>query len=69
MSRLEHFLLKRIFRNQVRQGEGHAKRIQYLYLIVRHAVEEEFPDDNYQTLESFLKEQFQKALLFGGTGR
>jgi hypothetical protein len=51
MSRLQHFLLKRIFRNQVRQGEGHAKRIQYLYLMVRHAVEEEFPEDPFYTLK------------------
>lgn len=63
MTALEHFLLTRIFKRQVRQGPNHDKRIQYLYLMVRQAAEEEFPEDNSNTLETFLDEQFQASCL------
>ena len=63
MTLLEQFLLKRIFKHQVRQGPDHDKRIQNLYLMVRQAAAEEFSEDNYITLESFLEEQFQASCV------
>ncbi len=63
MTPLEHFLLKRIFKREVRQGCNHPERIRHLYLMIRQAAEEEFSEDNYITLESFLEEQFQASCV------
>lgn len=62
MNPLETAFLNYVFRQQVRQGTDHPKRIRRLYQMIRDAAQEEFHEDNEATLDFFLEEQFRCTL-------
>lgn len=62
MTDLERYFLERLFRKQVKQGIDHNVRIRELYTMIRLAAEEEFTEDNIDTLNEFLTRQFNNSL-------
>lgn len=62
LSKLELFLLRRLFAREVRQGWAHDKQIRQLFRLVTEAAMDEFTEDNKPTLDAFLREQFEAAL-------
>lgn len=62
MNKFERWFMKRIIRQQVRQGPDHPKNITELYQMIRVAAEDEFYEDNVVTLNSCLTEWFEKSL-------
>lgn len=61
MNRIERWWLKRLIKREVKQDLHHALRIRQLYQLIREVCEQEFYEDNYTTLDSFLQEQFTKS--------
>lgn len=61
MSKLKYWILKKIIRSEIIQGECHDKKITGLYQMIRDAAEEEFTEDNIPTMNSFLQECFDKT--------
>ena len=61
MNRFERWFVRRTFRQEVRQGPDHDKRITGLYAMIHEACENEFTEDNDLSLDSFLREQFEAA--------
>lgn len=61
MTGFQRWFLRKVFAQQVMQGYDHDKRIQELYAMIRDACSKEFREDNQQTLNIFLKEQFEKT--------
>jgi hypothetical protein len=60
MTKFETWLLKRLLKREVRQG-NHIARIQNLYSLIRDAVCNEFTEDNIPTTDAFLRELFEKT--------
>jgi hypothetical protein len=61
MTRFQKWMLKQIFRQEVRQGFDHDRRITNLYAMIREAARNEFTEDNEPTADSFLRECFEKT--------
>ena len=61
MTRFEQWLLRRIVRKVVVQGE-HAARLKALYGMIAKAVMREFPEDSRPTLVMFLEDRQMEAL-------
>jgi hypothetical protein len=61
MNKFEQWMLKRIIRQEVRQG-GHPERIVKLYAMIREACEQEFYEDNIPTLNYSLCGWFEDSL-------
>lgn len=62
MTRLERWLLKRIFALLIIQGPEHRSNLVEVYRLAIRATMEEFTEDNHPTLECFNKECFEEAL-------
>jgi hypothetical protein len=60
MNKFEIWFLKRIFKKAVQQDYDHAARISGLYQMIRDAARAEFTEDNDPTLDSFLRECFDR---------
>lgn len=61
MNRLEHWFLKRILREEVRQNYDHYQKHVALYQMIRDAHREEFTEDNAVTADDFLRECFEQT--------
>lgn len=61
MNKFEQWAVKRIIRQEVRQG-GHPDRIVNLYTMIREACEKEFTEDNTPTLNYSLCGWFEDSL-------
>lgn len=61
MKKLHEWLLKRIFKWAVIQGQEHKKNIERIYKLLREAVDKEFTEDNGPTLDAFMLECFEKS--------
>ena len=61
MTKFEKWFIKRVIRKEVKQSDIHALNIRNLYSMIREACENEFTEDNDPTLNSFLKEQFERT--------
>lgn len=62
MNRFERWFLKRLLKQEVRQGLFHALRISALYQAIRDAARKEFYEDNNVTLDDFLHERFMATV-------
>ena len=58
MNTIERWFLKRIIAKQVMQ-DLHDKNIQELYQLIHNASIEEFTEDNFITIDVFLRELFE----------
>ena len=61
MTKFEKWFIKRVIRKEVKQSAVHALNIRSLYSMIREACNSEFTEDNDPTLNSFLKEQFERT--------
>ena len=61
MNKFEKWFINRILKREVKQSSVHAKNISNLYGMIREVCESEFTEDNDPTLNSFLKEQFERT--------
>lgn len=62
MNRFEEWFMNRIIQREVRQGFDHQRKITDLYKMIRVACEREFYEDNTVTMNSNLREWFEKSL-------
>ena len=62
MSKFEYWILRKIFKRQVRQDADHIKKIIQLYVMMRKAIDEEFTEDNIPTLNDFTTRCFECSL-------
>lgn len=60
MSGLQRWLLRKLFRQVVRQG-AHRQRTSEVYALLREAAAQEFTEDSPATLDGFLQECFDSA--------
>ena len=63
MNKFEQWIIKRIIRQEVRQGPEHPERITRLYSMIREACEQEFREDNIPTLNYSLCAWFEDSLI------
>lgn len=59
-SKLDKFLLKRIFSKLITQG-NHEENLILIYQMIRESCEKEFYEDNPPTLRAFMQECFDKS--------
>ena len=59
MNWFQRWVLRQVFAQEVVQGYDHDKRIRTLYAMIRKASRDEFIEDSQQSLNAFLKEQFE----------
>ena len=62
ISRFDKWIFKLLFRKYIVQDHCHEHRITEIYKMIRKASREEFVEDSEASLNSFLKECFDKAL-------
>lgn len=62
MNKIEQWVLRRIISRECRQDWHNRERIINLYKEIRIACEKEFYDDNTVTMNSNLREWFEKSL-------
>jgi hypothetical protein len=62
MNKIEQWVLRRIISRECRQDWHHRERIINLYKEIRIACEKEFYEDNTFTMNSNLREWFEKSL-------
>lgn len=62
MNKFEEWMMKRIIKREIRQDYDHPKKITNLYTMLREACENEFTEDNTVTMNSNLREWFEKSL-------
>jgi hypothetical protein len=63
MTRFQQWMLKRILRDTVRQDGAQERKITRLYAQIREAAEQEYYEDNKPTIDSFLKELFNRSFF------
>jgi hypothetical protein len=63
MNKLDQFLLKRIVKKQLQEGDQRRK-ITGLYNIIKEVIVKEYPEDNIYSLEAYLLERFQDTLAY-----
>lgn len=61
MNKFEQWIIKRIIKKEVRQG-NHENQIVNLYQLIYNATEKEFTEDNIPTINQFLAECFIRVL-------
>ena len=62
LSKLQIWLLKKIFTKSVVQGFDHKNNITNIYRLLYKAAQDQFTEDNKPTLDHFLNECFQEGL-------
>lgn len=60
MTKIERWLLKRIFSKAVIQG-GHQERITEIYRLLREVAVDNYPEDNQPTIDDALRESFEST--------
>ena len=63
MNRFKQWMLKQIIADAVRQDGNQEQKLTELYAQIRTAAEKEYYEDNVYTIDSFLKEQFNRSLF------
>ena len=63
MNRFKQWMLKQILADVVRQDGNQEQKLTELYAQIRTAAEKEYYEDNVYTIDSFLKEQFNRSLF------
>ena len=58
----EEWFLKRLIRQIVQQDLAHGEKITQIYTLIRVEAEKEFYEDNIVTLNSNLRDWFEKSL-------
>lgn len=62
MKKLKEWLLKRLIREQVKQGPNHERNIREMYRTIRLACQDEFYEDNQLSLDLYLRDRFEDAI-------
>jgi len=62
ISKFDKWILKLLFKKYVKQDHYHEYRIIKMYKMIREASRNEFIEDSDTSLNSFLKECFDKSL-------
>lgn len=63
MTRFQQWMLRGIVREVVRQDGYQEQKITQLYAQIREAAEQEYYEDNKPTIDSFLKELFNRSFF------
>jgi hypothetical protein len=61
MNKLEKWILQKIFRKLMKQSCWHRLNIISIYCVLRQVAGKEFREDNYSTINFFLRECFDQA--------
>lgn len=62
ISKLHHWLLKKLIRDNIRQGPHHHNNIEEMLRLVVTSSQEEFTEDNDATQYAFLRGRFEDAI-------
>jgi hypothetical protein len=60
--KIKYWWLKRIFAKEVKQSHWHMQKLINLYKLINNAASNEFVEDTKPSLDSFLRECFEKSL-------
>jgi hypothetical protein len=63
ISKVQHWLLKKLIRDNVRQGPHHNENITEMLRLVVESCRDEFYEDNDATQRYFIQERFDAAIV------